>query len=161
MNKPPPPSKRKTSKSAIRRSDAPESSRGRDRAVVDTAPPARERRTTAPEVPKSRKNSKELTAQQGAETARPRRQSPSDTKADAKTLEPPSRRDSKANGAKGASAPPRGKRDTKNPPKNPDDGVSMHLRMDAPFRVSGDLPDPDAARYSVIPSPRTKKKPTK
>jgi len=173
MNKPP--SRRKTTKSvAIRRPDTePESSRGRE--LAETAPPPRERKPTVPDMPRARKTTKDVKAQQGAETARPRR----DTRGEANGAEtarprrdtrgegnsappPPSRRDSKAAAGKRASAPPR-RRDSKEPKISTleaEAAATLTLPVDkhAPFRVSGDLPDPEATRYSVIPSPRSTKK---
>ncbi len=169
MNKPP--SRRKTTKSvAIRRppNSEPESVRPRDsgrprdsvraRDAAETAPPPRAGKATVPDMPRARRNSKgEMKAQEGTETTRPRRPS----RADGKAAEPPPRRDTKA-GTKRATVPPRTKRDSKAPKEDADleaNAVSIKVRVDAPFRISGELPDPEGSRYSVIPSPRTKKKP--
>jgi hypothetical protein len=158
----PPPSRRKTTKSvAIRRPKGdPESTR--DESTVETAPPPRERKATAPDVPRPRKTTtrSDGKAVRGPESARPRRDSRTD--ASSKAAEPP-RRDTKSS-AKAATTPPRSRRDSKAPK---DDDVLVVAEAPpapkgkAPFRTTGDLPEPEGTRYSVIPSPRSPKKPAR
>ncbi len=177
MNKTP--SRRKTTKSvAIRRPDSePEPTRAQRNA--ETAPP-RAGKATVPAIPKPRKTTKaDLKAQK--ETVRPRREpredpraesTPPSSRRDAREAKedarsesaPPSRRDSKAASKRGT-VPPRTKRDSKAPKtdgaKDGDNGPHIRVRVDAPFRVTAELPDPQATRYSVIPSPRPPRKPAR
>ncbi len=154
-----PPLRHRTTKSvAVRRApgDAPPPRKGE----VDGTAPARDHETV-PDMPRQRRPSKADGAAAKAETTRARR----DTKGD----DPPSsRRDTK--NIKQPTVPPRSgrdskapKRDSKAPKESPlppaDEALLVSVRGAAPFRVSGELLDPEGTRYSVIPAPRSSKKP--
>ena len=158
MNKPPP--RRKTTKSVTVRRPESEPESTREKNATEPAPVSRDRKPTTPDLPRARKSSSRADgkAQRGPESARPRRDSRAD--ADTKATEPP-RRDTKGV-TKSVTVPPPSRRDSKSP-KEPaaEAPPATKAKVHAPFRTTGDLPEPEGTRYSVIPSPRTPKKPAR
>ena len=109
-------------------------------------------------------------AQQRSETTRPQRDSkaPTNRRPTNEETTPPSRRESRGSSKRPTAAPTRAKRESRAPREveiveDPDHEAVTVKRpaVDAPFRVTGHLPDPDATRYSVIPTPTSSHRPRK